>query len=223
VKVTENTYDPSTNAEHVGRWTAGDAYTDAGTELAPEVQTVYYLKEVPNTYLRPTHITTYQRYDKYLRDFIMLSTTDDENYRETGFIVGNNAPVPADILEKLTINFGPNWDPATVTDGKIEVDVKKATADHNKGGYVAAYMIFHLADETNKDYKGIIGNTQCKSYWITPDGIKVTGGTIRRETVRDKNGNNIIEVFTGGEGEEDPKEITYRDFVTTIHAAKQQQ
>lgn len=232
-------YNPKENADHVGYWEADSAFrtgemkssdpnwfsdrigeygTDTavlqtggqGTEVTVARAGIYYLKEVPNSYLRPSHITTYQRYDKYLRDFILLSTTDDKNYTDAGFVIGGTYQANEFFTDKLTINFGVNYD-ETVTDGKIEVDVKNASS--NNGGYVTAYRLFHLADEANKDYSALIGNTNFKPYWITPDGITVTGAATRRETVKDKNGDAIITVDSTGE-------ISHRDLAAQIKAVK---
>ena len=216
VHVTDDTYNPAKTAAHVGRWAKADAYTAAGTEMTPAAQTVYYLKEVPNTYLRPTHMTTYQRYDRYLRDLILFSTADDGNYTQTGFVVGSAYKACDSLSGTITINFGPNYD-ESVDNGVVTVDVNNTSA--NKGGYVIAYRLFHLEDETSKDYSSIIGNTLFKPYWITLDGITVTGAASRRETIKDKNNNQIIEVDPVNGA--DLKEITFKDIAAVIKAFKQ--
>lgn len=235
------TYDPASNADHVGYWSDDDAFTaslttpsadwysDRGSKDTAVLQTggngtdvkvaragIYYLKEVPNSYLRPTHMTTYQRYDKYLRDFILFSTTDDTNYSTSGFLIGSTYTEKEVFTDQLTINFGPNYD-ETVTDGKVDVDVTNTSS--NAGGYVMAYRLFHLADESNKDYSSIIGNKSFKPYWVTLDGITVTGASTRRETVKDVDSDGVIKVDPV-DGEE-LKEITYRDIAARINAFKQ--
>lgn len=218
VNVTDKTYDPATNADHVGRWTAGNAYTVAGTEMEPEVQKVYYLKEVPASYLRPTYMTTYQRYDKYLRDFILMSTTDDNNYSETGFMIGSNYEKSEFFTDSLEIKFGPNWEPETVTDGKVTVNV--TTASDNVGGYVFTKRIFSV-DESTKDYSGILGSKVYKLYWKTFDGITVTGASMRVFTVKDKDGDRIIKVVPVELPDgTTASEITCKDYSTAIKAQK---
>ena len=71
-------------------------------------------------------------------------------------------------------------------------------------------------------YSGILGSKLYKIYWVTPDGITVTGAAMRMFTVKDKDGDNIIKVVpvtpTGGGAE--VNEITYSDFSTAIKAQK---
>jgi hypothetical protein len=186
-----------------------DPETVDGTNMHPVAGETYYIKEVPKSYLKPAHIYTYQQYDKYLRDFILLSTTDDQLYQETGFMIGTKYTKSEFWTEKLTIHFGPNYD-HTVKEGEYEVNVTNAST--NSAGLVFSYRKFNLKNEAEKDYTEIIGSTSFKPYWITPDGITVTGAAIRRETVKDKDGDKVITINSG--------EITFRDLATAIKALK---
>ena len=218
VHVTDNVYNPAANASHVGYWNSSNAYTASGTEMAPEVKTVYYLKEVPASYLRPTYMTTYQRWDKYLRDFILISTTDDQNYTDAGFVIGSTYTTKEYFTQTVDVTFGPNYD-ETVTDGVVTLSVANTSA--NAGGYVVTKRIFSV-DEGTMSYSGILGSKLYKIYWVTPDGITVTGAAMRMFTVKDKDGDNIIKVVpvTPAGGGAEVNEITYSDFSTAIKAQK---
>ncbi|MBR2727578.1 MAG: hypothetical protein IKD71_06780 [Solobacterium sp.] len=238
-------YNPAATAAHSTYWTLSDAFTattktiaadsgwysDRGTIDTAALTTggvgttvkiaragIYYIKEVPANYLKPTYMTTYQRWDKYLRDFILISTTDDQNYTDAGFVIGATYTTKEYFTKTLDVTFGPNYD-ETVTDGKVTLAVTNTSA--NAGGYVVTKRIFSV-NESTKDYSWIIGSKVYKPYWVTPDGITVTGAAMRAFTVKDKDGDTIIKVVpvtpTGGGAE--VNEITFNDFSTPIKAQK---
>ena len=209
-------YDPATDAAQSGVWVLADAYTPAGTTMKPEAGVTYYLKEVPASYLRPTHMTTYQRWEKYLRDLILITTADDSNYTDVGFVIGATYTPKEYFTKSLTISFGPNYD-ETVTEGEVTVDVTNTSA--NAGGYVATKRIFSV-NESTKDYTGIIGSKVVKPYWVTPDGITVTGAAMRVITVKDKDGDGIIKVVAVPVEGGTANEITSNDISTAIKAVK---
>ena len=88
-------------------WKAAEVYSDSvtttgggtGTEMTPVVDTVYYLKEVPNGYIRPYIHYTYDDYDpaKPLKKLYIITATDDTIYDFAGYILkpaetGTKAP-----------------------------------------------------------------------------------------------------------------------------------
>lgn len=172
-----------------------------GTQVQIARAGIYYLKEVPDTYIRPAQMTTYQKFDKHLRDFILLSTTDDTNYKTVGFKVGadeydkEKAPEGEFFYtDKLEITFGPNFEETTVPENG-EIDVTTKEVSQNKYGYVISYRLFSLNEaSTPYNYEGITGTKLVKPYWVTPDGIKVIGAAMRRQVVKDISGNGVIEV-----------------------------
>ncbi|MDO4413692.1 MAG: vWA domain-containing protein [Erysipelotrichaceae bacterium] len=67
-------------------WRKASAYTVKGTDLEPVAGTVYYLKEVPDTYLRPYIQIVYDTYNSNsLVKLFKITATDDANYTEAGF------------------------------------------------------------------------------------------------------------------------------------------
>ena len=184
-----------------------------GTSVKVARAGIYYLKEVPNSYLRPAQMTTYQRYAGYLRDFILFSTTDDANYNDAGFLIGSTATPKEHFTDSVEITFGPNYD-ETVTDGKVTVDVTGVS--NNGNGKVFCTDIFKV-DESAFNYSGIIGTKVIKPYWITPDGLTVTGAAMRREVVKDLDNSGKIEVLAlDANGKMvATKEIKYTDYKAT--------
>lgn len=81
-------------------WNKAQAYTELGTELAPTAGTVYYLKEVPKTFL-PNRLV-YVKADKdttfsdgtttvekdEVTNLYLMTALDDRNYADNGFIIG---------------------------------------------------------------------------------------------------------------------------------------
>ena len=167
-------------AANEGAWDGDLAYTESGLAMSPVVDTVYYLKEVPDMYLAPA---TYVVYDNNagvfnsdknatfypVKQIHLISFTDDKNYKSVGFTVNAN---PKDLA------------PTTVPFWGTEITIQKmgTTTD--------------TIDVTNRLYKDHIGAVvlQCADsmmqnnayyreipYQITLDGVKVT--SIRQMTV----------------------------------------
>ena len=97
-------------------WTGSDAYTVNGLAMTPEVNGVYYLKEVPDVYLTAAVYVVYDTVDTMtvnenefnaVRKLFMMSCTDDANYNGVGFDVNvSGAPVPSGtsaMAESITI------------------------------------------------------------------------------------------------------------------------
>ena len=193
-------------ADQVSTIKWSDPQTVCGKAITPAAGETYYIKEVPDTYLRPAQITTYQRYDGYLRDFILLSTTDDRNYKTMGFKVGASEFEKEFFTDQLEISFGPNYD-GTVKDGKVTLTVHEANSSLDNG-YIFSYRLFSV-NEANPDYKDIVGTKLIKPYWVTPDGVKVVGAAMRRQVVTDKNDSGKIEVIGT---DADKQEIVWTDY-----------
>lgn len=85
-------------------WSKTQAYTTAdgcGLEMNPKANTVYYLKEVPNSYIRPyihivydiNHTGSDGNPDNPLTELRMITAVDDANYTDAGFYyVENSTP-----------------------------------------------------------------------------------------------------------------------------------
>ena len=242
-------YNPKDTAGHVGYWPKNKAFTTeettmavadnldwyserkdtdteciatggTGTSIKVARAGIYYLKEVPSTYLRPTHMTTYQKYDRHLRDFILLSTIDDENYETYGFVLGSNDYQTYEYMdETIVVEFGNNWEEETVSsDGTITVGVEEASTNKNKGGRVISKRIFHLKNDNEPGYNDILGTTSFKPFWVTYDGVTVTGAATRRVTVKDKDNDQWIKVDSVVVDGKEVKEISFLNLVNAIKA-----
>ena len=89
----------SDSGTNVKFWTRAKAFgygkqaeAPSGDKLVPEVGTVYYLKEVPETYLTTKFLYTYDKdKENEIQDFFMLTLVDDSNYGRVGFRTVQNA------------------------------------------------------------------------------------------------------------------------------------
>ena len=163
-----------------GIYTGADFVTpitdECGKTLAPRPDTTYYLKEVPDTYLRPAAMNvwapTEDRTGVETKAMYFLTTVDDQNYIRVGFDYG--APgAPAEkagevplLCEKIRY---------------YEADTLKATfgvnsVSRNTSGYIACYNFCDTADIRRFEISYI-------PYFVTPDGVKVTGVRERSLTV----------------------------------------
>lgn len=183
-------------------------YTNiCGAKFTPNVGTTYYVKEVADTYLRPTQIVTFNRYTNQLRGVYLTSSVDDNSYKEVGFVISGQYN-KGDVYEKLVIEAGPNSAFETT-----ELTVKDIS--QNVSGLVVELDYLTLSGE--KSYIGI-GNANgmkiIKCYWVTPDGVTVTGCRQRALTVKDTNNDGIITASATTDTEppvETPVEVKYLD------------
>lgn len=152
-------------------WDGDQAYTENGMAMTPVAGTTYYLKEVPDTYLHPA---TYVVYDTINNNQIvqlyLMTATDDQNYSYTGFDV---------TLNGITVGNDGNSDNVVVDSLSDQVTVKKDGQDYQT---LDAETVFsdlesgYLAISANKpEYIVRNANYVEKPYWVTLDGVKVTG------------------------------------------------
>ena len=163
---------------------ASDYYTEKGTEMSPETDTVYYLKEVPDHYDLPYTHYTYNKSDKLLRNMWYITAIDDLKYDEVGFVIkltNENGDV-ATIVDTLTVINQTGG--ATVTLTPKSVFGGNTTTKPVQAGYLG------YVDEKAR----IAANTTSvfTPYWKTMDGVTVRGLTTR--TINFNNG----KVGTGG-------------------------
>lgn len=161
---TEGSY-AYTGAENA--WDAGDAHTVNGMAMKPVAGSTYYLKEVPSTYLRPATYVVYDTIDgNKIKQLYLMTATDDQNYNSVGFdttLTGIEGKTAEDISGTL-------YDQVTVNKEGQEgaYDTLSASEVFNLTGY--------LAISGNKtDYIVKNANYIEKPYWVTLDGVKVTG------------------------------------------------
>ncbi len=170
ITIPDCTYTPDTDATHVGSWNIDDAYTVAGTSMAPVVQTVYYLKEVPTCYLQNYHQITYNKNNLKLTGLYLFTAIDDTNYNENGFTLKSADGKTATVVKTFTIKNA---------SGKT-VELKPTTIFKAKGLTGDGYLGYW--DVTGSEYY-TTGEFTILPYWKTPDQIKVDGISTRTITI----------------------------------------
>lgn len=183
-------------------WDSTKAYKECGKAIHPAAGQTYYIKEVPATYLKPTQIETYHRFDLHLRNLILTSAVDDDNYGEVGFAYGTTTYNAGSIFNTLTIDFKEDGN----SDSDTTITAATVAGVDGLNGKIATFDLFNIY--AGNEYSSIIGTKSIKAYWTTLDGVTVTGGKLRRLIIKDVDSDGILQV--------DGKEITYKDFITVI-------
>ena len=172
--------------------------TENGKAMHPVCGETYYVKEVPASYMVPVQINTYNHVKDYLRDIILVTCVDDNMYKQAGFLIGtNDYQTGGSLKETIQISYGANSDfenPNGENGAHTEIYDVSDVSD-NTGGLLVDYEYFSVSATNNVlDYTSILGkNIIVKSYWVTPDGLTVTGKNTRRISAKDKNNNSIID------------------------------
>lgn len=151
--------------------TWSDPQTENGTAMHPEAGETYYVKEVPNKYLHPATYIVYDTIDNnQIVQLYLITATDDQNYSYAGFDV---------TLNGITVGDNENFDNVVVNSLSDQVTVKKDGQNHQT---LNAKTVFsdldsgYLAISANKpEYIVRNANYIEKPYWVTCDGVKVTG------------------------------------------------
>lgn len=183
-------------------WQKGQAYTARGSELVPTAGTVYYLKEVPKTFL-PNRLV-YVKADKNtqlydgtpieegkLTSLYLLTAVDDRNYAENGFMVGTahsgqNVSTldansgSADTVSRVFTIFVKNGETYSYNANALNPSIGVPQGmNPNLVGFVAAK---HLDYDWIQAHVGNDPDTPTfylKPYWKTLDGVEVTQNNIK--------------------------------------------
>ena len=154
-----------------GEWVFDENVADGGVVDVPQdvtPGTTYYLKEVPNTYLCNYSEGIYKKNieGNPVRNMFELTAFDDLNYQDIGYeITVTNTQDATHIIKCKSFTFKQDSGVTktrkanNVTFG-IKNDSYLAALDFNKEGIFKANNIVKLTP-----------------YWITPDGVRVTGKT----------------------------------------------
>lgn len=157
---------------------ANEANGDAqGNQISPVPGTVYYLKEVPSTYLTSKVAYTYdtKAADKDIQDIWLLTLADDSNYSQVGFktVTGQDAEALDDArLEKAdTVAKTFTLKPAAPSNGGEALPAVTFTSAHfgfkdGEAGYVAVKRATSLVNEGQPSFSMLPG-------WVTLDGIAI--------------------------------------------------
>lgn len=177
-------------------WSLEQAYTADGRSMNPVAGETYYLKEVPEVkYLQPYLHYTYKKPDGEITRAWAISAIDDLNYQQAGFVIldKNNK---ATICDTLAV---------TATGNNSTVILKPETVFQRRGvteGYLDYLQVYDWDGEGNLLQEG----GTILQYWVTPDGLMVTGVTSRVVTqITNKNTitrtdtpvKSTIETFSG--------------------------
>ncbi len=149
-----------------GVWNWADAIKDVkGTKAAPKAGDTYYIKEVPaSKYLQPYLHYTYDLGSGYISKIWIISAIDDGNYNQAGFVVIDSSN-RASVCNNLYIKSA---------EGNYTITLNAQTVFSGRGvqrGYLT-YKAYTPA--SNLTDKTIL------NYWLTPDGVLVTGTTNRK-------------------------------------------
>lgn len=179
--------DAACDAEHVQNFTTGENALD----FTPTAGDTYYIWEVDQKYLTPaTFCTWYTNADSRheVTGLYLLTPLDRTLYREAGFTVtGSNYSGGLDFrsaddagkliaYQDITVKYTRNPDRTDLlylSNGLMRQDVNydgEHTSYNKDSGYIAVYPLTseQFEDFTTKPFA-------FQPYWITLDGVKVTG------------------------------------------------
>ena len=171
------------------KWTRAQAYTENGTAMQPAVDMVYFLKEVPDEYMRGAlRYTYYDNADKNIGTVWLATAIDDEagddkNYKEFGLLIGfdfanlsSESSAAGSTAASLRIETRTDSNVfKTYTAGDM---LKPINADFaNAKGFVGYVMIRDVSIYGNGSMPDSLveNNQKTALYWVTPDDVQVTG------------------------------------------------
>lgn len=168
-------------------WTFTTPISDdsiCGLEFAPKAGATYYVKEVPDSYLRPKIYYTYDMNStpqNQLKGIYQVTAIDDLNYQFVGFdsredaAAGSQAVTENTVYQNITVMKRTSWASEEV---KVynHYTLQSFFTDLNTG-YLGV-----------RKYTGSVEPNQTITftpYFVTPDGVKVTGTVTRTVATND--------------------------------------
>lgn len=155
-----------------------------GLEFAPEAGATYYVKEVSDSYLQPKIYYTYDMNStpkNLLKGIYQVTAIDDLNYLLVGFdstedaAAGSQAVTANTVYQNITVMKRTSWASNDMTEyGKY--NLQDFFRDLNSG-YLGV-----------RKYTGSVEPDQTirfTPYFVTPDGVKVTGTVTRTVATND--------------------------------------
>jgi lysophospholipase L1-like esterase len=148
--------------------------------FTPEAGKAYYIREVPNTYLQPKSLSLSKHKDATTVDvigFYLMSVVDGLNYREAGFeATANGQPIVLRSVEEADVTLGGSAY-ANLYVRFTNGTEWNLTANSETFGNLSGYL---TCLEVPKEYWAEAGTEiTFTPYWITMDGVKVTGTATR--------------------------------------------
>ena len=146
-------------------WSADAQLKTIGTAMKPELNQVYYLKEVPVAYLQPYTYYTYYKADNKIANMWAISDLDDLNYADAGFYIIDEQKNATSVVSSLSIKADHSKTAVTLNAFKL-FNTKHGVKD----GFLSYWK---FTDD-------LVGSqVTVKQYWVTPDGIEVLGTMMR--------------------------------------------
>lgn len=148
--------------------------------FTPEAGKAYYIREVSDAYLQPTSLSLSKHKDTTTVDvigFYLMSVVDGLNYREAGFeATANGQPIKLRSVEEADVKLGGSAY-ANLYVRFTNGTEWHLTANSETFGNLSGYL---TCLEVPKEY-WTEADTQITftPYWITMDGVKVTGTATR--------------------------------------------
>ena len=167
-------------------WIGSEAYTSTvdaetgtggtGTAMTVAPFTVYYLKEVPNGYIRPYIHYTYDDYDpaKPIKKLYVITAADDTNYTNVGYVLSTETTLTAAATRSLTISIKK---PDGTLDALLTAKGIFNGKTYQDGAATVTRGYLYWSDVTTT-----IGIGKAFTYrptWETLDGVQVGGFTVR--------------------------------------------
>lgn len=148
--------------------------------FTPEAGKAYYIREVPNTYLQPKSLSLSKHKDTTTVDvigFYLMSVVDGLNYREAGFeATANGHPIELRSVGEPDVTLGGSAY-ANLYVRFTNGTEWHLTANSETFGNLSGYL---TCLEVPKEYwTGAGTEITFTPYWITMDGVKVTGTATR--------------------------------------------
>ena len=170
--VTEGSPIPYLRSEEASTWTYSQAYNVNGMAMIPESKAVYYLKEVPmESYLLPYLHFTYRQDTGNISTAWLMSDLDDLNYRETGVVISSDEG-------EYYWSYANDSVKITARNSGVTEELTPDRIWKVKTGVISWCKVFDKA--SSLAYLG--ADDEVLQYWVTPDGITVTGDKSRTYT-----------------------------------------
>ncbi len=169
-------------------WDQAKAQTTNGKAMKPVANETYYIKEVPVYYLRNYHQINYMKAKpNKLTALYLISAVDDLNYSATGLILkGNDKSQPVKVVKTMTFTNSATKKSTTLRANTV---FKRIGIDGQ--GSEKDYLTYFNA--TGTDYFKT-GSYTVLPYWVTLDGIEVTGVSTRTITINSLTKSGISKV-----------------------------
>ena len=144
---------------------------ESAVSFHPTPNATYTIREVPATYLQP-YVYSVWRNDggpKTVTGLCLLTTVDGTDYHAVGFATGGQKDPEASLCDTVMVKQGSTLTNRLVVTGGLLTSDLKGTSTGQIGCHVLNESEFTRFQSTPLTFQ---------PYWITRDGIRVTGPTV---------------------------------------------